>query len=292
MTAMSHAEDKHSIDQEPYLHKEGFSADAAEQLAEERLAAEKQQADPILERAKHSVFDEPISFPHRDAVEISQDWHCRKCHYNLRGLMTGHPCPECGSVERYEPPREGEVSYAKLMANRYREVSSTKAWLVAVCVTLMGLPLAMLFSFLMTEYLTLLFFGMTGPALAEISKVMLCATLIELKSPYVKRPAQIYFMCIGTALLFALVQNWICLNYIYSVSPRSMIAWRWTGCVALHMLCSGIAAAGLVRVWRRGQQEERMPSLSPAYVYMIVAFVVHAALNASVMSMGLFGCGF
>ncbi len=289
---MSHSEDKHSIDHESHLHKEGFSSDAAEQPAADRLAAEQQRTDPELERAKHSVFDEPVSFPHRASVEISQDWHCRNCHYNLRGLMTGHPCPECGSVDRYEPPREGEVSYAKLIASRRREVSAFKAWLVAVCVTFMGLPLAMLFSFLMTEYLTLLFFGMTGPALAEISKVMLCATLIEIKSPYIKRPAQIYLMCIGTALLFALVQNWICLNYIYSVSPRSMIAWRWTGCVVLHMLCSGIAAAGLVRVWQRGQEESRMPSLSPAYVYMIVAFIIHGALNASVMSMGLFGCGF
>jgi len=289
---MSHAEDKHSIDQEPQLHEEGFSPDAAEQLAADHLAAEQRRSDPELERAKHSVFDEPVSFPHHASVEISQNWYCRQCHYNLRGLMTGHPCPECGSIERYEPPREGEVSYAKLVASRRREVSSLKAWLVAVCGAFMGVPLALLFSFLLTEYMTLWFFGMTGPALAEISKIMFCAMLIELKSPYIQRPAHIYVMTIGTALLFAVVQNWLCLNYLYSVSPRSMIAWRWTGCVVLHMLCTGIAAAGLVRVWQRGQMEERMPSLSPAYVYIIVAFVIHGALNTSMMSMGLFGCGF
>ncbi len=289
---MTHSEDKHSIDREPQIREGHFTPDDAEKSAARKLANEQLTTDPELERAKHSVFDEPISFPHREAVEIKQDWHCRNCHYNLRGLMTGHPCPECGSIERYEPPRDGEITYAKLIASRRSEVSSTGAWLVAVSGMLLGVPLALLFSFLLTEYLTLLFFGLIGPATAELSKIFLCAMLIERKSPYIKRPAHIYVMTIGTALLFALVQNWVCLNYIYSVSPRAMIAWRWTGCVALHMLCTGIAAAGLVRVWRRGREEDRMPSLSPAYVYIVVAIVIHAALNTSVMSMGLFGCGF
>ncbi len=102
---MGGAEHDQSIDQEPHLRQQSFKPDTSEENAARRLARDRAGVDPDEERAQHSVFDEPATLPNRPSVLIDRDWSCRNCGYNLRGLMTGHRCPECGNVELYEPPR-------------------------------------------------------------------------------------------------------------------------------------------------------------------------------------------
>ena len=88
-----------SVSNEPHFQEEPPSADASEAKVEDALAREARHRDAAMERARHSVFDEPSILPKRSMRLIDVDWNCRRCRYNLRGLLTGHPCPECGSKE-------------------------------------------------------------------------------------------------------------------------------------------------------------------------------------------------
>ncbi len=83
-----------SIDREPQFSGQGFKPDPGEEAAARKLQSESQGKNDQEELAEHSVFDEPSILPNRAPVEIDRDWSCSQCDYNLRGLMTGHACPE------------------------------------------------------------------------------------------------------------------------------------------------------------------------------------------------------
>ena len=116
--------------------------------------------------------------------------------------------------------------------------------------------------------------------------------MIEWRSFVVRRPAQLYLMTLGTAVVFAVVQNIVCLSWYYPNSPIELVAWRWTACVALHGLCTFVATRALVRVWERGRREHRPPDLGGICPAVGVAILIHAAYNACVYMRGYLGYGF
>ena len=281
-----------SVHAEPHLGKGSFSSVASEPNAERDLAHERAATDPDEERAKHSVFDEPATLPHREPALIDRDWICRNCGYNLRGLPTGHACPECGEVERYEPPREGEVTYAKWLADHRSRPRSGKAWLIGAVVPFAGLPWAVVCSLLLVEYVGLQNFVILGPAVSEIGKVVVALMIIERGTRLIHRPEQIYLMTIGTAFVFAVVQNMLYLSVYFKNSPDQLVAWRWTISPILHCICTYIATRGLVTIWTAAGQDDRRPRLSPAFPAIALAILLHAVYNAYIFLKGHAGYGF
>ena len=88
-------------------------------------------------------------------------------------------------------------------------------------------------------------------------------------------------------LVFSVLENLI-YQYIYlrKLSPEELapvMAFRWTICTALHILCTVISSMGLRRVWRESLAKERPFRLSDAFPWFAAATAVHGLYNLSMM---------
>ena len=94
-------------------------------------------------------------------------------------------------------------------------------------------------------------------------------------------------------LVFSILENLI-YQYIYlrKLPPEelaSVMAFRWTICMALHILCTVISSMGLRRVWRESLAKERPFRLSDAFPWFAAATTVHGLYNLSMLLLDPFG---
>jgi predicted RNA-binding Zn-ribbon protein involved in translation (DUF1610 family) len=289
---VARSQKRHSISAEPHLQTEHFRCDASEEKAKKRLEHDAVSADLSEERAKHSVFDEPGTLPNRGSILIESDWYCRSCGYNLRGLMTGHRCPECGTVELYEPPREGEVTYAQWVAEKTRRASTPRTGLFALGLALAGLPCGAIGALLCVEYAGILNFVLIGPVVSELLKTAGAVILLERGSAFIRRSGHLYLLMIASVVGFVAGQNAVYLLLLYKNSVMELLVYRWMLGPVLHGICALVATRGLVLAWRRAQTEQRRITLATAYPYVLTAIVMHGAFNACVFLRGDRGYGF
>lgn len=280
-----------SIHEEPQQSQSSFESDPSEEKAARKLNCEKLRSDPEEERAKHSVFDEPAILPNRPAVPIERDWTCRNCGYNLRGLQTGHACPECGRVELYEPPREGEESYTQWVARRAEGVTAGASWSAVFAALAASIPLAVGSAFIAAQVALHLFVGI-APVASELLKVATAWIMIERFGYMIRRGGQIYLVTLGAAVFAAIAQNIVYVTLYFAPAPIELVLYRWTVGPILHLTCTAIATRGLVDVWERSRADNRRPSSTDAIPRLALAILLHAAVNAVVFVRGYSGYGF
>jgi len=284
---MSRPEDDQSVFNEPHLQPDLKPPDPSEVQADRTLDREGQPREQDYQDGQ-SIYDEPDVFPGRPAEVIEQDWSCSNCGYNLRGLPTGHPCPECGHRELYRPAAEGSPSYQNWLRRRLADTPVSRGWQVAVLAALAGGPWAVLASLLHTNpgglagYSTVILAVVFAPVVEEVMKIAIAATIVEVRPYLFRRAEQLQLAAVGSALLFAVIENVLYLTVYAPNHSLEYAVWRWTVCVAMHAGCTLIATRGLATVWYRTITEYRPPRLALGFGALVAAIVTHAGYNAAV----------
>lgn len=285
---MSSNHDDSSVFNEPQFGSHPKPIDPSEAKADQTLGGSGDHPDD-RQRTGQSVYDEPDFLPHRPAEIIEQTWSCDRCGYNLHGLQTGHPCPECGHRSVYRPAPAGAESYASWLAGRMETTSLARGWMVAVGLALAGGPWAIVAVLVGTAPLG--FAGMfdlwrtvvLGPTIEEVMKIGAVAAIIEVRPYLFRRVEQLWAATIGAAVLFAAIENVLYLGFKLPNPTVSYSIWRWTVCVGLHVGCTMVATRGLIDVWRESTTELRQPRLASGMRALGVAVIIHGSYNAMII---------
>ena len=132
---------------------------------------------------------------------------------------------------------------------------------------------------------------MGAPVAEETAKVVLPMMWLE-KEPWRFRGADtIVCACLLSAMVFASIEN---LMYFFVYIPREklsegIIEYRLVVCTAMHVICAGVSAWGLVRAWRRARDGVCGFSSALAMPYIVGAMVLHGLYNACATLFSLFG---
>ena len=284
---MARPEDDQSVFHEPHLRPDLQPPDPSEAKADRTLGRETTPGDRDY-RDEQSIYDEPDILPGRPAEVVEQDWSCSNCGYNLRGLPTGHRCPECGHRELYRPAGAGSPGYESWLRQRVAATPPRRCWQVALLAALCGGPWAVLAALIHTNpgglasFSTVLLAVVFAPVVEEMMKVAAAACIVEVRPYLFRRVEQLQVAAVGSALLFAVIENILYLTVYVPNHSLEYALWRWTVCVALHVGCTLIATRGLVTVWRRTITEYRPPKLALGFGALVAAIVTHACYNAAV----------
>lgn len=275
---MSKPDNDPSIENEPQHSGRPARSDPSERTVDRKTARSTSPGSPD-DLSEHSVFDEPDIFPGRPPQIIDQDWSCTQCGYNLRGLPTGHRCPECGRVSLYRPPPREAASYGSAYRRKHATVSPTRSWTWVILVSLVSGPAALMASVFLgapLPFVALVF----APILGEALKIVALALLVDAKPFLIRSGVQIRAAAISSALAYAAGQAVVCSMMPTTAPTISLILWRWIAWPALHIVCASVAAAGLVSVWERAHRDARRPRMTGALRPLLQAVALHAGLNA------------
>ncbi len=237
---------------------------------------------------------------------------CPRCGYDLSGLPPGR-CPECGArpfepspdeAERVdqsvwdEPglsrplagdPGESPLTFSAWFRRKRTGTTPLHSWMAVLGVALAAGPWAVLGTFWGAgqSLVSVLALTLLGPMVEEVMKISAATYVVE-RRPYLFRSRTQVLVCgLAAGLAFAAIENILYLGVYIDRPSASLVAWRWTVCVALHAGCTMIASLGLARIWKRTEKTGERPDLSIGFPYLVAAVVVHGSYNGLALLMSL-----
>ncbi|MBR4165776.1 MAG: PrsW family intramembrane metalloprotease [Lachnospiraceae bacterium] len=132
-----------------------------------------------------------------------------------------------------------------------------------------------------------------GPFAEETLKQSGAIFQLEKMRGSIRYDWQFFLSGVLGGLVFSVLENLIYqYGYLRNLTPEklaSVMAFRWTICTALHILCTVISSMGLRRVWRESLAKERPFRLSEAFPWFAAAATVHGLYNLSMLLLDPFG---
>jgi len=93
--------------------------------------------------------------------------------------------------------------------------------------------------------------------------------------------------------VFSVLENLIYQHiYLAKLPPEKLaavMAFRWTICMALHILCTVVSSMGLRRAWRESLEKECPCLISKAFPWFAAATAIHGLYNLSMLFLDPFG---
>ena len=240
------------IERDPSVSHEPFGEDRHESpdhLADEPASVGSVPAPAGREAAEHNVWDEPA--------------------YRAAGAG----------------PPQNALTYDRWYRATLGRTSAGWSWTVTLLAMASGGPFAVAGAVLKQEIFPHpLTAFVIAPVLEEMLKVGAALLVLE-TCPYLFRSGrQILVAVIGSALVFATLENLLYLHvYVPDPAPDLQL-WRWTVCTTLHVGATTIAGLGLLRMFRlsrpvSGRTEYAKPRVPHAFPYIVGAVILHGTYN-------------
>ena len=150
---------------------------------------------------------------------------------------------------------------------------------------LSGISLWSLFNLILLVFL--------GPFAEEALKQSGAIFQLEKMRGSIRYDWQFFLSGVLGGAVFSIMENLIYQHiYLSRLSQEKLalvMAFRWTICTMLHILCTVVSSLGLRRVWRESLAKERPCRISGAFPWFAAATAIHGLYNLTVTLLDPFG---
>lgn len=118
-----------------------------------------------------------------------------------------------------------------------------------------------------------------APPLEEILKIALPIMVLEHRSRWLAQGRDLLWFAMGSALVFAVVEN-LMYSWIVLEDPGAgLLWWRWIVCTAMHVGATGLSGIGLMRAHACAAETGRPPRFIREWPWLAAAIGLHMTYN-------------
>ena len=128
-----------------------------------------------------------------------------------------------------------------------------------------------------------------APVVEELCKPIGLIIMLDKRPHWLGSAREVVVVALISALVFATLEN---LLYIFVNAPgrgAAFAIFRFTVPTSMHLIATGIFAAGMAKTWRRMMAGGKRFDINICFRYYLAAVIVHAAYNGIVALLAVAG---